>query len=150
MSDRVDFSPTDEPWIEVMLSDGSDRYYLAETAQCLKRPVLPLFLGWRSCPPGRRIEGEIVECPVVQALADNDWRAAEWYRRIQASSVVLDVWREPADDDTGRRESIQDQPISVNVDTAGAPCSTTPFECPTRWAKPKRISPRHWEVDPCT
>lgn len=92
-----------------------DAEYLAETAEALKRPVYPLFLGRRSCPPGRRIEGEVIRTSCARALVDTDWQAAEWHRRTSPKSASLDIWREPADDETGRREFTQDQPISFHV-----------------------------------
>lgn len=69
------------------------RETLEKIAVAVKNPVYPLFLGRRSCPAGR-VNPVIVDAPVVTALRDADWIAADWYRRTQPELVDLTITAE--------------------------------------------------------
>lgn len=55
--------------------------FLKELATALDKPVFPLYLGRRSCPPADRLVLGIKDMPLRQALADTPWQASEWHQR---------------------------------------------------------------------
>lgn len=54
---------------------------LESLADALRRPVFPLYLGRRSCPPAEPLIPQLVGSTVGEALRDEPWRAAAWWRR---------------------------------------------------------------------
>ena len=74
---------------------------LRELDAALQRPVFPLFLGRRSCPPTGRLSLGIHEGGLLDVLMDckgespaAPWQAAKWYKRAQESDVFLEIVRD--------------------------------------------------------
>ena len=85
-----------------------------EKAECaLLAPIFPLSLGRRSCPPeGQLVLGVRKGKGLREALAEEPWIAAEWYRRkykVERLRVVRDIYE-------GEQESYpaKDEPISFS------------------------------------
>lgn len=107
----------------------SERFYLADavfvaalagetgvlTGLCaaLRAPVYPPFLGRRSCPPAQPVELAFHDGDSLhQALGDEPWQAAPWYRRHRHEAMVsLAVLRE-ADEGERDADHQRDQPLS--------------------------------------
>ncbi len=89
-----------------------ERDLIESLADALRRPVFPLYLGRRACPPSHPLFIATVNDPLPQALRSAPWQAAQWYRRRQAKTVrlraVLDA---PAGSDA---DTVRDQPVSFN------------------------------------
>lgn len=79
----------------------------------LLRPVYPVYLGRRSCPPTRRLVLGIRDSDLEQALRVEPWHASEWYRRTRPAEVrlplTLDAPRAVRGD-----EVIADHPVSFD------------------------------------
>ncbi|PRX95413.1 type I-E CRISPR-associated protein Cas5/CasD [Allonocardiopsis opalescens] len=110
----------------------SERYYLADAVfvaafegddaliadldRAVREPRFLPFLGRRSCPPSRPINlGVRVGKPLEEALADEEWHAAEWYRRGRAEEayVRLDTFVD-ARPEHGRPDTLRDHPLSFD------------------------------------
>ncbi|MEU3978863.1 type I-E CRISPR-associated protein Cas5/CasD [Streptomyces sp. NPDC026672] len=108
----------------------SERYYLADAVfvaavegddelvneldAALRAPVHPPFLGRRSCPPARPVRlGMHRGVDLAQALRDEAWQAAPWYRKGHGRqpTVHLTVLRE-ADPGEDGADLLRDQPLS--------------------------------------
>lgn len=107
----------------------TQRYYLADAvflvglegpdplleglADALRKPVFPVFLGRRSCPPTGRLVIGIRDTDLVNALEAEPWLAAGWYRRQQPDPVSL-----PLSVDAGvgdhTDELVRDIPVSFD------------------------------------
>ncbi|WUS98838.1 type I-E CRISPR-associated protein Cas5/CasD [Streptomyces sp. NBC_00708] len=112
----------------------SERFYLADAVfvaavagetglltrlhAALRAPVYPPFLGRRSCPPAQPVELGIRDgASLHQALADEPWQAAAWYRRRHRgeATVSLTVLRE-ADEKEADADYQRDQPLSFSAE----------------------------------
>ncbi|MFD5425586.1 type I-E CRISPR-associated protein Cas5/CasD [Streptomyces sp. NPDC127084] len=108
----------------------SERYYLAdaifvaavegqdelinELNAALSAPVHAPFLGRRSCPPARPVQLSVHrDADITQALRDEPWQAAHWYRKARGwqNPVSLTALIEALPDDDGA-DLLRDQPIS--------------------------------------
>ncbi|WP_045821701.1 type I-E CRISPR-associated protein Cas5/CasD [Williamsia herbipolensis] len=105
----------------------SIRYYLADAifvagvegpselidtlADALRRPVFPLFLGRRSCPPSRPLLMAVADDGLDAVLASTPWQAPPTYRRRQAREVRL---RTIVDGVPGVGPTVRDVPISFD------------------------------------
>ncbi|NEC68299.1 type I-E CRISPR-associated protein Cas5/CasD [Streptomyces sp. SID9727] len=108
----------------------SERFYLADAVfvaavagetgllthlhASLRAPVYPPFLGRRSCPPAQPVELGVRDGDSLhQALADEPWQAAAWYRRQYQgkATVPLTVLREAEEQETDA-DYQRDQPLS--------------------------------------
>lgn len=90
----------------------TDRFYLTDAAfvaavqgdddliaaldDAVRRPVFPLYLGRRSCPPAGPLTfaDGVRSTDLWTALTDLDatpWQAAQWWRRKQAAQLKLEV-----------------------------------------------------------
>lgn len=91
-----------------------DSALLADLHAALRAPVYAPFLGRRSCPPAQPVElGLHNGASLQQALQDEPWQAAPWYRRQyhRQDTVSLTVLRE-ADEDEQNADVLRDQPLS--------------------------------------
>ncbi|MDI1461082.1 type I-E CRISPR-associated protein Cas5/CasD [Catellatospora sp. KI3] len=105
------------------------RYYLADAVflaavggpdellrglhEALCRPVFPLFLGRRSCPPADRVSLGVHEGDVDTKLGDFPWCAAEWFRKRADAKVHLEIIRDArAGEPT--TETHCDEPVSFD------------------------------------
>jgi len=112
----------------------SERFYLADAVfvaavageaglltrlhSALRAPVYPPFLGRRSCPPAQPVELGVRDGDSLhQALADEPWQAAAWYRRRHRgeATVTLTVLRE-ADEQETDADHQRDQPLSFSAE----------------------------------
>ena len=89
------------------------RELLEGLESALRKPVFPLYLGRRAFQPTGRIVLGISEVPLTVALREAEWQAAEWYRRRQATEVVLPIIRDVVGDEEFD-EIIADNPISFD------------------------------------
>ncbi|MBT0566992.1 type I-E CRISPR-associated protein Cas5/CasD [Williamsia sp. CHRR-6] len=105
----------------------STRYYLADAifvagvegpadligtlADALRRPVFPLFLGRRSCPPSRPPLMTVADDGLDAVLTSTPWQAPSAYTRRQAREVRLRI---VVDGVPGVGVTVRDQPISFD------------------------------------
>lgn len=54
---------------------------LESFSDALRRPVFPLYLGRRSCPPSEPLIPRLLDTSLGAALRDEPWRASPWWRR---------------------------------------------------------------------
>lgn len=82
-------------------------------ADALGRPVFPLYLGRRSCPPAVPVFYGVSEKPVREAVRSVRWQASKRYRRTQGDPTYLEMWADaqPEDDD---KVSARDVPVSFD------------------------------------
>lgn len=57
----------------------------------IKSPVYPLFLGRRACPPTVPVTLGIRDAPLIDALCNEPWMAAEWYRKSAWPTINLKI-----------------------------------------------------------
>lgn len=107
-------------------SDISERYYLSDAVflaglegdeellkkidVALAKPVFPLYLGRRSCPPEGQISLGMRPGCLEDSIRGEGWQASEWYRSKSASMVYLEVIE---DSDNGAILS-RDLPLSFS------------------------------------
>lgn len=96
--------------------EGDDAL-LEGISEHLRRPVHPLYLGRRACPPSPPVRAEIV--PVmnyVDALEAYEWQARDFHMRTLPAKVRLEIVRDVSSDDElevgKRRETLRDVPKS--------------------------------------
>lgn len=119
----------------------STRYYLSDAvflaavegptdlitgiAECLQRPMFPLYLGRRSCPPSEPVSapGSVRDGSLLQVLVHEPWRAARWHRRRVQShqprlAITVDETAARAEpdllEDRQSARIVRDQPISFD------------------------------------
>jgi len=93
--------------------ESDDEEFLKQIVLALSNPLFPLSLGRRSCPPAGPMILGIRDLSLDDALEQEAWQAATWYRRRQPKELWLEVVRDAQTDDQGtffRR----DMPISFN------------------------------------
>lgn len=112
----------------------SERYYLADAVfvaavegedeligvldTALRAPVHAPFLGRRSCPPARPVRlGLHRGTGLAQALRDEPWQAAPWYRKGHRGqhAIPLTVLREAVPDEEGA-DLVRDHPLSFSAE----------------------------------
>lgn len=100
---------TDACFLAVL--EGDDELINA-AAEALKAPAFPLFLGRRSCPPGRPVLIGVTDAGLDEALAQTPWLAEDWYRRRHPAgdTVTLAVTRDAAEGQSAH-EMIRDVPV---------------------------------------
>ena len=111
----------------------SERYYLADAVYlaaiegektllegldvAVRHPVFPLYLGRRSCPPSQPLSLGIRHASLLQALMDEPWQAADWFRLRQDNSfraeIVIDA-ASLAPDERGSGYTTLDSPVSFD------------------------------------
>lgn len=108
----------------------SYRFYLADAAfivavrgeqalldglrEALRRPVFPLFLGRRACPPAGRLDHGLRDGDIEQILATEPWQAAEFVQRSHhAPEITLDTIVDCAPDEPDAT-LVRDEPISFD------------------------------------
>lgn len=84
----------------------------------LHRPVFPLYLGRRSCPPAEPLVPRLVDVTLGEALRDEPWRAAAWWQReagVHPSPLEFRVDRGAAPELTVDGSTVQrDEPVSFD------------------------------------
>ncbi|PZR51716.1 type I-E CRISPR-associated protein Cas5/CasD [Xylanimonas oleitrophica] len=114
------FYLTDATFVAAVEGDDS---LIAALDEALRRPVFPLYLGRRSCPPAGRLNLGVVHTDLWTALTDletTEWQAARWWKIKQGKNLelemLLDAEAVPADvPDADRTPFTQkDTPISYD------------------------------------
>ncbi|SDC64272.1 type I-E CRISPR-associated protein Cas5/CasD [Actinokineospora iranica] len=82
--------------------------------EALRRPVFPLFLGRRSCPPVGRLDHELYEGGVEQVLSKTPWLAAKWTQRAHADHHVRLATVIDCPPGTPGSDVVRDEPISFD------------------------------------
>jgi CRISPR system Cascade subunit CasD len=90
-----------------------DQALVAGLLEALRRPVFPLYLGRRSCPPAGPLRGWLRDGDVRAVLRAEPWQAAASYRRRQPAKVPLEIFRDAAAGDEAA-ETIRDVPLSFD------------------------------------
>lgn len=90
-----------------------ERALLDELRAQILRPVFPLYLGRRSCPPTLPIVADVVDRGVGESLRRGQWCAAGWYRRTQPTKVRLELLLD-ADSPGDDTEPSHDVPVSFS------------------------------------
>jgi CRISPR system Cascade subunit CasD len=82
--------------------------------EALRRPVFPLFLGRRSCPPVGPLDRGLRDGDIEQVLQAEPWLASPWTQREhRAAEVVLDTVVDcPAG--TPGSDLVRDEPVSFD------------------------------------
>lgn len=94
-----------------------DADFLNVLTEALRRPVYPLYLGRRSCPPAGPLLPKVVEGSVEEVLGAEPWAAKAWYRRSSAVASVPEVRVETVIDcppGTATAVTVRDHPISFD------------------------------------
>lgn len=98
-----------------------DAALLAQCAEALDRPIFPLFLGRRACPPSTRVFlGLEPERSLLIALANISWQATERYckrnRLLDEQKVACEVLYDkgPGDVAEGYDVTQRDVPLSFS------------------------------------
>ncbi|MDK3256658.1 type I-E CRISPR-associated protein Cas5/CasD [Blastococcus capsensis] len=94
-----------------------DATFLEGLADAIRRPVFPLFLGRRSCPPAGPLLPLVLDGTLEEVFRDRPWAAAAWYRRSREVRNLPEVRLETAVDaqpaDVGA-VSVRDHPVSFD------------------------------------
>jgi len=70
--------------------EGDDEFIDTLNA-ALKQPAFPLYLGRRSCPPVPPLDLGVRSADLWDALHDEPWQAALWWRRRQGPIVDVEL-----------------------------------------------------------
>lgn len=90
-----------------------DRSLIDGLAAAVRRPVHPLYLGRRACPPTLPLALTVSDEPLDHALESHEWQAAKWYRAKNPRTVRLRIVTDGDPDDAGA-ETVRDVPISFD------------------------------------
>lgn len=91
-----------------------DQALLEGFQEALLRPVFPLFLGRRSCPPAGKLVQGLRECDVDTVLGSEPWLASPWVQKTNRSAhVVLDTVTDCPEGELGS-ELVRDEPLSFD------------------------------------
>ncbi|MDR3349340.1 MAG: type I-E CRISPR-associated protein Cas5/CasD [Acidaminococcales bacterium] len=110
-------------------SDITHRYYIADAVflaglegeepllkeidAALKTPWFPLFLGRRACPPvGQLSLGVRDGAALMEALRDEPWQAAGWYK-AKTERAEMEIVRDAVPEDN-YAFTVRDQPLSFD------------------------------------
>lgn len=95
--------------------ESLDGDFLAKILDHLRRPVFPLFLGRRSCPPAGPIPAEIVDLSIEEAFLQTPWKAGASHRETRRHDPYIEVeTRIDAADGSQGTERLRDVPISFD------------------------------------
>lgn len=89
-------------------------------AQAVVRPVFPLYLGRRSCPPALPLRLAVREGSAWDAVRETPWMASSYYQkkhrrdRLVRTRVVADLGIIPPEVERASQHTLQDMPISFN------------------------------------
>jgi len=89
-------------------------------AQAVVRPVFPLYLGRRSCPPALPLRLAVREGSAWDAVRETPWMASPYYQkkqrrdRLVRTRVVADLGIIPPEVERSPQHTLQDMPISFN------------------------------------
>ncbi len=89
-----------------------DEEFLTEIASSIARPYFPLFMGRRSCPVSGRVSLGLRDMSLEDALREEPWLAADWYKRRHGDSAELEIIIDAGPSDDGYL--VRDAPISFS------------------------------------
>lgn len=92
--------------------EGDERL-LEGLQSALSWPVFPVYLGRRSCSPAGRVVLGMRDSGVEQALMDEPWHAADWYRKSCSRQVDLPMTID-APRGAQQDELVPDHPVSFD------------------------------------
>lgn len=82
--------------------------------EALLRPVFPLFLGRRSCPPAGKLVHGLREGDIDTVLSTEPWLASPWVqKKSRSAQVVLDTVTDCPEGEPGS-ELVRDEPLSFD------------------------------------
>ncbi|UVS78393.1 type I-E CRISPR-associated protein Cas5/CasD [Actinokineospora sp. UTMC 2448] len=81
--------------------------------EALRRPVFPVYLGRRSCPPAGVLDHGLHDGDIARVLESLPWLASPAVQRAAAATVQLTISRDCAPDTPGS-EVVRDDPISFD------------------------------------
>lgn len=90
---------------------------LEALAEAVRRPVFPLYLGRRSCPPAAPLLPKVLDGTAEDVLTAEPWAARGWYRRSPAVAALPEVHVETVIDcppGTVESVTVRDQPLSFD------------------------------------
>jgi len=93
----------------------AEDFFLEKIKEALESPVFPIYLGRRSCPPTGKIAlGIRRDKNLKEALEEEPWLAADWYKKRSTKEVVS--LRVVKDIESGEKEAytVRDIPISFS------------------------------------
>lgn len=94
-----------------------DPEFLEVLAEAIRRPVFPLYLGRRSCPPAGPLLPRVLAGDLEEVLREQPWVASGWYRRSRDVRDLAEVRLETAIDaqvaDVGA-VPVRDLPLSFD------------------------------------
>ncbi len=88
--------------------------FLDAIVEALRRPVFPLYLGRRSCPPAGPLNTDLADGTIEETLETAPWAAATWFQKrtpetlVRLETVVDCAASEPSS------MSVRDQPVSFD------------------------------------
>jgi CRISPR system Cascade subunit CasD len=94
-----------------------DDLFIETLAEALRRPVFPLYLGRRSCPPTGPLLPRVQDGTVDEVLHAAPWAAKQWYRRSPTVSSQSEIHVETVIDCEPARAgavTVRDQPLSFD------------------------------------
>ena len=94
--------------------ESEDTAFLEQLKNALMNPVYPLYLGRRACPPELPLVLDIVSEPLLTALREYPWQAAEWWVRKHPAMML----RLAADAEPGESGGLQ-RDVPISFDPAG-------------------------------
>lgn len=109
-----------------------DAGFIGQLADAVRRPVFPLYLGRRSCPPARPVFLSVHDEPLVEVLRSAPWQAPAWHRRRQPRTVALRAALD-ADPAATDAELVRDLPVS--------------FASEHRQYDWRAVREEYWEID---
>ena len=74
-----------------------DNKFLQDMKRAVQKPVYPLFLGRRACPPAGRLCLGIRDMGLRESLMQEEWQASRWYQKkagweqISSLEIVRDA-----------------------------------------------------------
>lgn len=97
----------------------ADRGLLESLVDAVQRPVFPLYLGRRSCPPSEPLAPRLHESSLEQVLVDEPWQAARWWRKkLEGDPVSLEFRIDAGEGDSPLAAlgtmTARDEPISFD------------------------------------
>lgn len=97
----------------------ADSSLLESLVEAIRRPVFPLYLGRRSCPPSEPLNPRIRDVSLERTLMEEPWQAAAWWQRRNRHDVPRVEFRVDAEGSTGELPFVgevtqRDVPISFD------------------------------------